>query len=318
MPTAFRSHTCSTPRPTRARVWRAAAALAFLAGLAPASTARAQRHPIPDPWWTRDHALIGSLVSVEVRTAGRSAPLYRSPGQWDRHYFEAERGRNYALRIRNRTGRRVGVLIAVDGLNVVNGERSGLSRYEPMYVLDPWGSATIRGWRTSLEHVRQFVFVDQELSYASRTGQTNGDLGWIRVLAFEEERPVAWLRDDNEGWGRDSDARERAGGDESKPAPQAPRTESEAQSSPEAGKTAPQTLERSRPEPESFPGTGWGDRRRDPVREVWFEPAPAASDHLLLRYEYAAGLHALGIFPDGDRLARRERGAHGFAQPPRW
>ena len=41
-------------------------------------------------------------------------------------------------------------------------------------------------------------------------------------------------------------------------------------------------------------------------------------DHLVLRYEYASGLIALGIFPDGDRLRDRDRGELSFARPPRW
>ena len=64
-------------------------------------------------WWTS-----------RCWSRAQAAPLYFAPGRWDRRYFQALRGRNYALRVHNRTDRRVGVLIAVDGLNVVNGERS--------------------------------------------------------------------------------------------------------------------------------------------------------------------------------------------------
>jgi hypothetical protein len=129
----------------------------------------------------------GALVDVDVIVGRRIAPLYQAPSRWDRLYFEALKGRNYSLLVRNKTGERVGVLIAVDGLNVIDGDRSGLSRNEAMYVLDPWEEAEIRGWRTSLRDVRKFVFVDEERSYAERSGKTNGDMGWIRVLAFREE-----------------------------------------------------------------------------------------------------------------------------------
>ena len=284
------------------RRWNLAGALAaLLACIAAAPAARAQRY-IREPEWSRERTVTGSLVSVEVRVDGRRAPIYHTPAHWDRHYFEATRGHDYSLRIRNRTGRRIGVLIAVDGLNVVNGERSGLSPAEPMYVLDPWGSAAIRGWRTSLDDVRRFVFVDEERSYASRTDQANGDMGWIRVLAFEEVRPVVSQL-------QQLDKSSAMGG---APAPEA---------APENGaarKSAPQPLEGQERAERSFPGTGWGDRSRDPVREVWFEPMGTATDQLFLRYEYASGLRALGIFPDAARLELRERGEFGFAQPPRW
>ncbi len=136
--------------------------LALAAGVALAATAAADsetsRFRSSRSHWNAD----GNLIDVQVRVEGEAAPLYFRPGTFDRHYFQANRGRNYSLVVRNTTGERVGVLIAVDGLNVVNGERSQLSRGETMYVLDPWESATINGWRTSLHEVRKFVFVDEE------------------------------------------------------------------------------------------------------------------------------------------------------------
>jgi len=175
---------------TRHPLYRLARSLALCAviGLAAAPAARAERRDrfvVPretDTHWTVD----GQVVDVQVQVDGQTAPLYLRPGTFDRHYFQAFEGRNYSLVLRNTTGRRIGVLIAVDGLNVVNGERSELSRHEPMYVLDPYESAVISGWRSSLDEVRRFVFVDERRSYAERTGQANGDMGWIRVLAFRE------------------------------------------------------------------------------------------------------------------------------------
>ena len=212
---------------------------------------------------------------------GRAAPLYFAPGRWDRRYFQALRGRHYALRVRNRTDRRVGVLISVDGLNVVSGERSSLRRDESMYVLDPWETATIRGWRTSLEQVRQFVFVDEERSYAERTGQANGDMGWIRVLAFEERHPVACL-DHPELWGFLGPPRSGPPADElrqtesrdAKP-PMSPAPVLDAGRMQRKEANAPLAAEKSltgdragAPRADACPGTGWGERREDPVRET--------------------------------------------------
>lgn len=263
--------------------------------------------------WNAD----GRLVDVEVLVDGQHAPLYFKPGDHARarHYFQALQGRNYALRLRNNTSRRVGVLIAVDGLNVVNGERSGLSRGEPLYVLDPHETATIRGWRTSLAQVRRFVFVDEEKSYAERTGQANRDMGWIRVLSFEEagrrwrdERPR--VSDPYRGESDEYGSREERG--EAPPAKAAP------ESAPRAAR--PDVAQRhslGQDAEGSAPGTGWGDRRHDPVQRTWFDPARQATDHLVFRYEYASGLRALGIVPRGYRVYERDRNL-GFARPPRW
>lgn len=271
----------------------------------------------------------GRLVDVSVLVDGATTPLYQRSGAWDRNYFQAFRGRNYALQVTNNTGARVGVLIAVDGLNVVNGERSRLSRGEAMYVLDPWETATIRGWRTSLSDVRRFVFVDEERSYAERTGQANGDMGWIRVLAFREERPV-WrvpdpprIRRDHEPRGampeRDDLApptaqREKAGASEQAPAP----TLGGEVMGDKRADLRSRDEARAPMAQESSPGTGWGERRHDPVNEVEFRAERNAVDRINLRYEYESGLRALGIVPKRDRVWDRERGELGFAKPPKW
>jgi hypothetical protein len=278
-----------------------------------------------------DRTARGNLVDVQVLVEGRSAPLYYAPGHWDRRYFQAFRGRHYSLRVANRTGQRVGVLIAVDGLNVVNGERSSLDRGESMYVLGPWETTTIRGWRTSLEQVRQFVFVDEERSYATRTGQANGDMGWIRVLAFAENRPLAWFEaprvrrmqgDEPSGHAEDQlrggDARGAAPEANEAPAPNKAGVQGEAMPSPRAEKSLAEGMTRSAPQADAYPGTGWGERRQDRVQETWFVAAAAPSDQLVFRYEYATGLRALGIDLNGERLWNRERGELGFAQPPKW
>lgn len=264
---------------------------------------------------SRSHSTVdGQIVDVQVMVEGAVAPLYFRPGQYDRHYFQAFRGRNYSLVLRNTTGRRIGVVIAVDGINVVNGERSHLRRDESMYVLDAYERAVIRGWRSSLDEVRKFVFVDEERSYAERTGQANGDMGWIRVVAFRENVP-AW-----QTWGKvrerrfDNDGREESLGEDAAPsAPNAPRAKAEA--APEMSRDA---LGQRSNESDSNPGTGWGERRSDPVQRTWFQAERRPADQISLRYEYASGLRALGIFPGQSRLWDREDGRLGFAKPPRW
>jgi hypothetical protein len=292
------------PTPRRPRVSLSALAVFALAIPALAGSARA------DVASRYADVADGRLVDVRVLVDGRNAPLFWAPRGGDKRYFQAFKGRNYALSIRNTTGRRIGVLIAVDGLNVVNGERSRLSSRETMYVLDPYESATIRGWRTSLDDVRKFVFVDEERSYAERTGQANGDMGWIRVLAFRENAPQVWggrlkslYRGDEVGGSSDERARQEA-------APP---------SSPREGKAAPEaTRDYAGNENESNPGTGWGERGYDPVQRTHFVAESRATDQIVLRYEYASGLRALGINPwqSRDRIWQRERGELGFAQPP--
>src|SRR2546427_907343 len=65
---------------------------------------------------------VGGLVSVSLEVDGRTAPLYPAPDGSGRYYLEAWRGLRYAVRLANRTGERLGVLLTVDGLYAISGE----------------------------------------------------------------------------------------------------------------------------------------------------------------------------------------------------
>jgi hypothetical protein len=314
---------------------RAAAAMFALTLLVSSPAFAWDQHDWDDPSLRfHDDWVDGRLVDAQIRVDGESAPLYYAPGRFDRHYVQAFAGRNYSIVLKNNTGRRVAVLLAVDGLNAVNGEMSNLRSTEPMYVLGPWEQSTIRGWRSSLDEIRRFVFVDERRSYAQRTGQANSDMGWIRVLAFREQLP--WWES-----GRDSQGKvKREYGDDergssepyNRPAPQAKEQDSKDAAPPPATRgQAPQAsgkavapeaqdnMARGDEGGQGFPGTGWGERREDRVRRVAFTPQPVAVDRLIFRYEYASGLRALGIDPSRegwhDRLANRD-GTSGFAKAP--
>ena len=129
----------------------------------------------------------GALVGLSVQVEGRAASLYPAADGSGRYYLEARAGSRYALTLVNRTGERVGVVLTVDGLNAISGERDAARGR--MYVLDPWQSTSVQGWRTSLQDVRQFTFIDERRSYAARTGQANEKMGWIEVAVYRERRP---------------------------------------------------------------------------------------------------------------------------------
>ena len=102
-------------------------------------------------------------------------------------WIEGAPGHRYSVRLTNTTGERVLVVLSVDGVNAVTGETAHPS--QAGYVLEPWESAEINGWRKSLEDVAQFVFTDLPDSYAARTGRPD-NVGVIGIAVFEEARPV--------------------------------------------------------------------------------------------------------------------------------
>ncbi len=95
----------------------------------------------------------------------------------------AQPGHRYAVRLHNRSGRRVLAVLSVDGINAVDGRTADL--HQAGYVLGPGEALEVAGWRKSLDAVAQFVFVDPAASYAARTGRPD-NLGVIGVAVFRE------------------------------------------------------------------------------------------------------------------------------------
>lgn len=260
-------------------------------------------------------------VDVEIRVGGTETPLYNAVDGSGRYYFEARAGARYDIVLTNRTGQRLGADVDVDGLNVVSGERDRPGAAGRMYILDPWESTTIRGWRTSLENVRRFTFVDEKRSYAARSGKANEKMGWVEIAVYRERR--AYVRGPLYPYGRipespevpDTDAEVRSHGERAAPA-RARASGPDTASSDSAGEMKSGSSVR----PESYPGTGWGERTGDLAHVVSFDYHPYPIQNIALRYEYASGLRALGIVPDTwygrDRLHERDRTRRGFAQPP--
>ena len=284
----------------------------FLTLLLGAGAAEAQ-------WWDSGETP-GALVGVSIEVDGRHVPLYSSPDGSTRWYLEAREGSSYAVVLSNRTAERLGVVLTVDGLNAISGERDS----NRMYVLGPWEQSTIRGWRTSLADVRRFTFVDERASYAARSGKANSKMGWIQALVYRERRRYVRRRPEPLGaepWREESsrsEDRDRAG--EGAPLPEGPPPT--AADAPAAKLEAPRDRSRAYPGGGSFPGTGWGPTAEDPAVVVSYDPEPTPADRIALRYEYRSGLVALGILPRPwplrDRLRERDRGDGGFARPPAW
>lgn len=126
------------------------------------------------------------LVRMDMvdRDTGRWLPAYRHRhGEW----IAGIPGHRYAIRLANTTGERLLVVLSVDGVNAVTGETAHASRAG--YVLEPWQTAGITGWRKSYSEVAQFVFTALADSCAARTGHPD-DVGTIGIAVFRGQRPV--------------------------------------------------------------------------------------------------------------------------------
>ncbi|WP_456371859.1 hypothetical protein [Thiolapillus sp.] len=111
-----------------------------------------------------------------------------SHGKTQRSYIAAREGERYRIRVRNRSGQRIGLVIAVDGRNIITGRKSWLERKEAKYVLDPWETAEYEGWRSSRNRVNRFYFTDIDDSYADAWGDHSA-MVVIAVAVYREKEP---------------------------------------------------------------------------------------------------------------------------------
>jgi hypothetical protein len=120
-------------------------------------------------------------------------PVSQSDGTY-RSYLQAKQNARYSIRVRNYTGKRIGLVVAVDGRNIISGKKSYLRNTERMYILKPGGVGTYRGWRTGRDEIRRFYFTNEGGSYAGAWGDYSA-MGVIAVVAYAEKEPIVVSRE---------------------------------------------------------------------------------------------------------------------------
>ena len=128
-------------------------------------------------------AAAGMPVDVVIldRHTGQVLPVYWHGGE---RHVAGEPGREYEIRLRNEAGGRVMAVTSVDGVNAITGKTA--ATLSSGYVLDPWVSLDIDGWRKSMDQAAAFYFTALPDSYAARTGRPD-NVGVIGVALFREQ-----------------------------------------------------------------------------------------------------------------------------------
>lgn len=209
----------------------------------------------------------GRLAQVEIvdPSTGRGLPMYLSGG---RYYVAGAPGREYVIRLRNRSRGDLLAVVSVDGVNVVSGETAAVE--QGGYILGSRQRFDIKGWRKSLDQVASFYFSSVDASYAARTGRPD-NIGVIGVAVFKRRHePI--LREDF------------SGADESA----MPRSQESSRSRESAKELA---------DSESL-GTGHGRRKHSQVRYGEFERASQTPIEVTtVYYDSRANLIARGVIP---------------------
>jgi hypothetical protein len=237
-------------------------------------------------------ATVGSAVDVSIVTDnGHLLSFYphKSSHGLKKVYAEAVKGDNYRIVVRNNLNRRVGVVVAVDGRNIISGQKSWLKNNERMYILEPYATNEYSGWRTGQERVNRFYFTDVPDSYAAAFGDQSA-MGVIALAVYPEiqryKRPSD-LSTTAPGKARESDAMKK----------DAPAARGEASQS----------------------GTGYGREEYSPSRQVSFEPEGRTVETILVKYEWRATLCRMNVIHCGTTYGRTHNRLwddHGFAPPP--
>jgi len=214
-------------------------------------------------------------VSVEIvsdqGSAFRAMPhtvFWNKGARVIKKYLEARKGENYGIIIRNNTMERIGVVIAVDGRNIISGKRSELQNTEDMYIVGSNEQARYDGWRTAQSTVHRFYFTDTADSYAKKTFDDTSAMGVIAVAIYRDQdrpRPLSEIR----------------------PLKGLPSAPSPAQRSEKSIASGVQRDEAA--------GTGFGNEQYSPVTTVEFRPERLPIQKTLIKYEWREVLCRKGI-----------------------
>jgi hypothetical protein len=127
----------------------------------------------------------GSIGIALVDENGALLPGVHAAG---RALIAGEDGARYRIVVRNGTSARFEVVASVDGLDVIDGKPADPGRRG--YLVDPYGTLVIDGFRTSSDQVAAFRFGRVAESYAA---QTAGDRNvGVVGLAIFAERGAVW------------------------------------------------------------------------------------------------------------------------------
>jgi hypothetical protein len=256
---------------------------------------------------------VGGDVEVRIVTdEGRTLstyPLTLHHGL-SKVYAEAVKGDRYRIEVRNRINRRVGLVIAVDGRNIISGGKSWLKNSERMYILEPYGSGEFAGWRTSRDRINRFFFTDAPDSYAAAFGDETA-MGVIAVAVYPEVRrcPLKPISRTAPSCPDVHEGKAAGPADKSEAAPAA--REDSAGRMKEKDSRPEQALESA--------GTGFGRNEYSPSQIVEFEPEKWAVETIYLKYEWRSTLCKLGVVECAKpprRPPNRLWDYDGYASPP--
>jgi len=137
----------------------------------------------------RTFPLVGNLAPGEIAWGiqNEQGQLLEGLSVDDKNYVIGEVGRRYAIVVHNYTDRRVEVVLSVDGLDVMDGKAAAFTKSG--YLVAPYSTLTVDGFRQSMETVAAFRFGSVSESYANKKYGDTRNVGVIGLALFYEYLP---------------------------------------------------------------------------------------------------------------------------------
>jgi hypothetical protein len=146
--------------------------------------------------------------ALRVRMLDASGRTFQALSEGSRVVSMGQPGERYSLSVENRSGQRYEVVATVDGLDVLDGQDG--SPEKRGYLISPYSSVLIDGFRRSEQEVAAFRLGDVAHSYAASQGNAR-NVGVIGVAVFAERRAVVYVpRPRVQPWNEDTSLRESA------------------------------------------------------------------------------------------------------------
>ena len=240
-------------------------------------------------------AQAGNLLDVQLieRPSNRPLTSYWYEGN---AWVAGRAGREFRVRMHNHSGERVLAVLSVDGVNAVNGLTAGFN--QPGYVLEPYQTLDIDGWRKASDRTAAFYFTSIPDSYAARTDRPD-NVGVVGVAVFQEARAYPqW----SESRRYEQDAQSIGGAHDKRanaPAPNAPAPAAESAARAPTRESSTQAKSHDQYGAAPSLGTGHGRQEYAPSVRVQFDREGSPAEVVSVRYDSRDNLLAMGIIPSG-------------------
>src|ERR1700722_14494835 len=125
------------------------------------------------------------MSSLALLVRGRAIDTYRHN---DKTYVEGRKGTPYEIQFYNSSPERRKIIVSVDGLNITTGDKT----WDQGYIVEPYQTATIPGWRKSGTNTAEFEFSSLKGSYNQHniSGEASS-VGVIGCKVYSEKvKPV--------------------------------------------------------------------------------------------------------------------------------